>query len=359
MNHDFSIQPKSIVNNSYGVFDDWGSYHLNTSRVYFHYFGIIPCTIEISRVKIDVIIAALDKEKKEEIEHIHSSQRIPFKENKLKQEGIVYIMKDGTLINIGEYGATVAFEFKNSIIANVWVDFLKHHRSKASDYNSIYLVTASSEGLRTTPIEIKRPKLALKDNYNDDLVEINKELIIKLKKKDTSGLFLFHGLPGTGKSTYIKYLIHQLNQDIIFMSPRLAGNLDAPDLTSFLIDNMNSIIVIEDAEDLISSREGERNSSISTLLNLTDGLLGESLHIKVIATFNTEAKNIDKALMRKGRLEFMYHFKELSISKSNNLMSKLKINFITTKEMTLTDIYNFKKNEYKNNYVINRIGFIS
>lgn len=67
-------------------------------------------------------------------------------------------------------------------------------------------------------------------------------------------------------------------------------------------------IVIEDAEDLLVSRDTNHNSGISMLLNLTDGLLGQSLGIQVICTFNTHVSNIDRALLRKGRLIALYEF---------------------------------------------------
>lgn len=357
MNLGVNQQQMNSIRSSYDVFLDWGSDYFSTNRVFFYYFGQIPSRIYVRRVKVDKIMTAIEKEKNDEIETVHSIKEVPLKENRIKEIGIIYIMKDGTILNCGDYGVSIAYKYENKSIAEKWVDFVKKNRSDFSDYNRIFLVTAGSEGLNTTSIEMPKPKLKLSDNYNDDLIEVNKELVSKLKKKNASGLFLFHGLPGTGKSTYLKYLIHQLNQDVIFMSPRLAGNLDTPDLTTFLIDNRNSIIVIEDAEDLITAREGERNSSISTLLNLTDGLLGESLHIKVIATFNTEAKNIDKALMRKGRLELMYHFKALSVEKCNKLFIKLKTDHITDKEMTLADIYNLKNKDYNYKPERGAIGF--
>ena len=83
-----------------------------------------------------------------------------------------------------------------------------------------------------------------------------------------------------------------------------------------LVQMEDSILVVEDAEELISIRDGNRSSNISWLLNLTDGLLGEALKIKVICTFNTPLKNIDEALLRKGRLIARYEFKELNIEKS-------------------------------------------
>ncbi len=143
------------------------------------------------------------------------------------------------------------------------------------------------------------------------------------------------------------------------MSPKLAGNLDAPELMSFLIRNTNTVIVIEDAEELITARDGGRNSSISTLLNLTDGLLGECLNIQVIATFNTQIADIDKALLRKGRLQTLYQFKELTIAKSNSLLQELGVkDYYTNRAMTLAEIYNTKEETFQFKVERATIGFI-
>ena len=91
-------------------------------------------------------------------------------------------------------------------------------------------------------------------------------------------------------------------------------------MTRYLISNSNSILVIEDAEELIVSRDQKRNSNLAMILNMTDGILGESLGIQIIATFNTDLKNIDPALKRKGRLKSSYEFKPLESEKANQLL---------------------------------------
>ena len=69
-------------------------------------------------------------------------------------------------------------------------------------------------------------------------------------------------------------------------------------------------------------------------------MLGENLGINVICTFNTQLSNIDKALLRKGRLKALYEFDALNIEKSKVLMKKLGAeNFVVTEPMTLADIY--------------------
>jgi ATP-dependent 26S proteasome regulatory subunit len=178
-----------------------------------------------------------------------------------------------------------------------------------------------------------------------------------MNQKDTNGFYLFHGQPGTGKSTYIKYLIHQLKKKVIFISPKMAGELDNLNMTTFLLENRNSVLVIEDAEELISSRKEVRNSSLSMLLNLTDGLLGESFGIQIIATFNTDVQNIDKALLRKGRLSKIYEFKPLALDRTNALLQKLGHQIEVSNPMLVSDIFNFEINTNHEPILRKAVGF--
>lgn len=69
------------------------------------------------------------------------------------------------------------------------------------------------------------------------------------------------------------------------------------------------------------------------MLNLTDGIIGEALNIKFICTFNCPLSQIDKAVLREGRLKLIYNFKKLSLEKTKNLLPS------ATEEMTLSQIY--------------------
>lgn len=222
------------------------------------------------------------------------------------------------------------------------------------------MVIEDRSGLGLHPLRMKPIKCSIKQNYNDDLEELNKGIIKYLRKKDTNGLTLFYGAPGTGKSTYIRYLITQVKKEIIFLSPRLAGNMDEPRLTTLLIEKPNTIVVIEDAEDLLVSREVNHNSGISTLLNLSDGLLGGSLGIQFICTFNTNLDNLDRALLRKGRLKTLYEFKPLTEIKSRALLQDLGVeDYIPTQPMTLAEIYHVQQHSFDYGRKMNQIGFVS
>ena len=124
------------------------------------------------------------------------------------------------------------------------------------------------------------------------------------------------------------------------LSPKIANSLDDPNLIGILVQYPNSIIVIEDAEQLLGARDsGISSSGISLLLGITDGLL-RSLNIQVIATFNTSILNIDKAVLRRGRCKMLYEFKPLTIDKARVLAAELGIEPVKIdRPTTLADIY--------------------
>lgn len=142
-------------------------------------------------------------------------------------------------------------------------------------------------------------------------------------------------------TTFIRYLTSKLKKNIIFISPDMVDSITDPAFIPFLMNNNDSVLIIEDAEPALEKRnQGGRSSAVSNVLNLTDGLLSDCLKISIVATFNTNTKNLDEALLRRGRLLMNYKFDKLSISKSKALLEKLGHGIVDVKEpMTLADIY--------------------
>ena len=193
--------------------------------------------------------------------------------------------------------------------------------------------------------------------YNDDFIDIDAVIIDSMTKKE-SGIILLHGEPGTGKTTYIKHLICKFaDKEFIFVQNDFVKDLLKPSFISFLLQNKNSVLIIEDAEKVVVPRENSMDDSVvSTILQLTDGLFSDFLNIKIICTFNTDLEHIDKALLRKGRMIAKYNFGPLSAEKTSALAAKLGHAGVKG-SLTLADIYEFDKLEFKNT-AKKAIGFV-
>jgi Cdc6-like AAA superfamily ATPase len=224
---------------------------------------------------------------------------------------------------------------------------------------SIQLVKSDMGHLDTEEYDLYVPPTDLELNYGTDFSKVHKVIVDRLNSNNDKGIILLHGDPGTGKTSYIKHLSTLVkDKDILFIPPSMAEMLSEPTIIPFLMDHKNSILIIEDAERVISDREGNGSpAGVSNILNLTDGILGDCLNIQVIATFNMKREKIDQALLRKGRLIAEHKFEKLSIDDTNKLLKHLEKNQIVEEGMVLADIYNIDTEVYKTSNKGNKIGF--
>lgn len=202
--------------------------------------------------------------------------------------------------------------------------------------------------------QIYTSDISIDENYNDDFRDVD-EMIRKKITETTKGLFLLHGSAGTGKTTYIRYLTSMIDKKVIYLPPNIINSITDPNLISFFMEHTNSVLIIEDAESILMQRNEQSSNAVSNLLNLTDGLLSDFLQIQVLATFNTDILNIDKALLRKGRLHVKYKFEELMEHKVDFLAKKLGIKI--SGKQKLCDIYNHKEKSHTGNTEKNKVGF--
>ena len=228
---------------------------------------------------------------------------------------------------------------------------------KGPEENHISLVTTEFGELTVQQFLIKATNIDLANHYNDDFIYFDSAIKKNLKRNKEKGLILLHGSPGTGKTSYIRHLISNVDRRFIYLPPNMAGNLSQPGFINFLTSYPNSVLVIEDAEEILSSRTGANNSAISNLLNLGDGLLSDCLNIRVICTFNANLGQIDPALLRKGRIIAKYEFKPLEQAKASKLLRSLDPEKDTGHAMSLAEIFHHNDVAYSPN-VRDGIGFL-
>jgi SpoVK/Ycf46/Vps4 family AAA+-type ATPase len=134
----------------------------------------------------------------------------------------------------------------------------------------------------------------------------------------------------------------------------LATKIDSPEFMSLLHSLKNSedtplVLIIEDGDTCLVKRKGESSSAISALLNLTDGIVGKLLDIRVIITTNMNIYEMDDAVLRPGRLGGRIVVKELSYEDSlkiyRRLMKDSDIHLPDRRDYTLAEIYAIYNND--------------
>lgn len=353
------LEKTSSKINMGAIFDERSCAYINKFNLYLAYFNSIPNYCQEVNIDCKRALNWFAEAYRNEIQNVFFDKKY-FHGNKNAEFSDVYlILYDDLIIEIDVFGSIVRFLFRRTEYSKIeaLINEFKKFKKRKARHSEISLLVNTPNGIETKSLKISKPKLSIEDNYNDDFKEIHQTIIKRLSKKNNKGLVLLHGKPGTGKTSYIRYLISTVRKNVIFLPPNMAGQITNPGLISILIDNPNSIFVIEDAENIVVDREKDGLSAVSALLNISDGLLSDCLNIQIICSFNTDISKIDSALMRKGRLIAKYEFKELEIAKARILSRKLGFSTVCNSSMTLTSIYNQEEKSFQQEKMYRQIGF--
>lgn len=251
---------------------------------------------------------------------------------------------DKTIIESGFYG--VSLLGYNSQQANNLTKIRQFFDKYLSKYVStdakISLLLKEGQDLVFKTHVIKPLSLDIDTMYNDDFAPVHQKIKQDLTQGN-KGVVLLHGVAGSGKTNYIKWLTAQIpDKNFIFVPNNLIGALADPQFMSMLIDNKNSVLVLEDCENYIAERVGGGNTSdvVSTILNIADGILSDVLECQFICTFNADLMDIDHALLRHGRLIAEYQFGALSVDKANAYLASIGKQMTVDTPKTLAQITN-------------------
>jgi len=227
-----------------------------------------------------------------------------------------------------------------------------------STKNQFFTISTNQFGFVLKASYIKEMDIDIELNYGEKFVQTHEKILNRLQTK-SHGLFIFHGDPGTGKTTYIRKLISLLSEKktIIYVPSYMMTSISDPEFISFIGGFKNIILLLEDAENVLATTINNRSQAVSNILNMTDGLLNDYMDVQIIATFNTNAKLIDSALKRAGRLQVSYKFGKLSKKDSNKLGEKLGLDIVFDQAMTLAEIYEGTNQIIEDDLVEKKIGF--
>ena len=122
--------------------------------------------------------------------------------------------------------------------------------------------------------------------------------------------YLFHGLPGAGKTSLVQGLATKFGRNICFMQPTHPDMTDDDLQSGMQRCPANSIVVLEDIDALFEKNRDNKNSksalTFTGLLNALDGV-GSSTGQIIILTTNFR-EQLDGALIRNGRVDMQVEF---------------------------------------------------
>lgn len=215
-----------------------------------------------------------------------------------------------------------------------------------SNRGRIYTLVNTNGGLSSQ--SIGKAKLPLiEENYDENVISDVKYIIENLQKSNPAGrITILNGKPGVGKTHLIRSIIDSVDvATFLLLPPELVGSLTGPELMSFFVQNNAQlakpvVLVIEDADSCLTGRSMDNMSLISSLLNISDGIIGNLMDIRIIATTNVEIKDIDPAILRPGRLLKRVNIDTLSQHKASEIYKRLtKKEKMMVRPMTLAEIY--------------------
>lgn len=336
------------------LFDE---HFIEAKALYFREFKALPSIAYIGDVDVTEIFKRIDNHQYGRV--IETYQRIYYSwhQERLEFSKTIFKLKGSMLVRLGDDWAEIMYSNTDCDRAKqMMLEFKTMKASQKEEDYEINIISVSGGSLELKTLSIKPTALDIALYYNDDFKVIDAVIKERLAKENDKGIVLLHGLPGTGKTTYLRHLIGSLKKKVLFVSPSVASNLMNPEFMDLLIDNPNAVLVIEDAENIIMDRRYSSQSSVSNLLNISDGLLSDCLNVQIICTFNSSINMVDNALMRKGRLIAKYEFGKLDASKAQALSDHLGLDQKILKPMTLAEITN-PGESFNNTPQVNVVGF--
>jgi ATP-dependent 26S proteasome regulatory subunit len=214
-------------------------------------------------------------------------------------------------------------------------------------------MAASEGGLRLHHLGYPG-KAIIPTNYSAKVMEGYERIVNDIQSDKPAGcLSIISGPPGTGKTYFVRSVIEATDADSLFIMipPDVVASMSGPQMIPLLMrikeeyleTKSNVVFVVEDGDTILIPRSIDNQSHISTLLNITDGILGSLFSMRVLVTTNANALDFDEALTRPGRLSCRLQIGALSHTEAiiaYDAITKTHDGCKLVKgEMTLAEVY--------------------
>lgn len=208
----------------------------------------------------------------------------------------------------------VAEELVSSIIAQVPETVVEDESVR------LWLWYLAGHGPEEISKKIRAPRWdEVARNYSAAVANELAELVKVEKPEDRGKIILWHGLPGTGKTSAIRTLMREWKEwcdfhyvadaEDLFRRPSYLMEVAASD------DNKWRLVIAEDIDGLLRpDADNSSGSGLGRLLNFSDGILGQGCNTIFLLTTNVKLDSLHPALTRPGRCLAQLEFTPLSHS---------------------------------------------
>src|SRR5579871_753389 len=215
------------------LFDE---YFIEPKAFYLKEFGSIPCVHYIGLIDVNKVFQLIKSGEYGKVQDVYQRNYYNWQMERIEFSKTLFKLKNKVIVRLGEDWADIYSSPKHYDLANRMLNEFKMHKAPQKEVeHEINIISISNGTLDLKTLKIKPVDIDIDLYYNDDFKSVDAMIKERLAKENDKGIVLLHGLPGTGKTTYLRHLIANLKKKVMFVSPSVAGNLMNPDFMDLLI----------------------------------------------------------------------------------------------------------------------------
>ena len=216
------------------VFDKTG--YVYTPSYYYLKTGIIPSVIYYNKIHVRKLFERIVQEYKLQSDKIIKVDSYNNVLDKCRVQSASLELSDSLILFLNTFRSEVELYYSLSTPVNeierIESIIIEHVRHFTEEKKIGLIVSDSTGALDVREFIVSDLNEDISSLYNDDFLDFNTLLIEKLQRRPSHGLVLLHGIPGTGKSSYLKHLIGKVKKNFIYLPSNMADRIAQPNFIS-------------------------------------------------------------------------------------------------------------------------------
>lgn len=259
--------------------------------------------------------------------------------NRFSNSGVIFVDEINlNYIQVHENNnlCSISIMGDQKFLDNISTFFNTNYELVTSYINWVYSSSGESVSL---PLDYSlQPRDSMYPMINSSLNEYYERFM-----RSSASVLVLRGDPGLGKTGFIRGLINYANTSAMVSYDETILSEDRI-FAQFLEDNSIGIFVLEDSDNMLSSRTSG-NNLMHKFLNVSDGLVSSRKKKMIFSTNLPSVKDIDEALIRPGRCFDILEFDKLTRDQAQAVANDFNIVLPEDKkEFTIAEIFHHQTN---------------